>query len=613
MNVDTAMRNRLILAGMSLALSGAWLLLRVVRPEQAQIADLLLAAAAFVMAWPILWENVVGLWKTEEEAHTPHMGRFVSLAILACFATGRFGTAAVVAFILVIGELLEDRSVLGTQEALERILALSRVQARRLRDGAEESVDASELVVGDVVRVLPGETIPADGTVRSGLSTLDQAHITGESLPVEVSPDSPVFAGTMNLSGALELKVTGTGDETVIGRVRHIVEEAKLSRAPVVRLTEEYARYYTPLVLLIAGFVLFFTKDLDRGIAVIIASLPCAFVLAGPTAMVAALASAARMGILVKSVKFFEAAMSIDTVVFDKTGTLTTGKLAVVDAEDEVLALAGALARNSTHPVSRAVAAEAERRGLELSDVEELHEQPGAGVRARMGEATLRMGRARWLEQETELQIPEHHEQDHLSALHVAMDQRWLGVIHLADTLREEARPLGSSLRSLGIDRVLMLTGDRQQVANSVAAELQIDDVRAECLPEEKLTVVNELKEDGREVLVLGDGVNDAPALAAGHVGVAMGALGSDVAIRTADVALMSGELSRLPQFLSLSRKTVAIINQNLLWGLGFIMLFILGSSLGYINPILAAILHEFSAFFVIANSARLLKYQGEL
>jgi len=602
---------RLGLACISLACWGAWALLKVMRPQQPELADLFLAAGAFAIAWPILWDSFSGLWKRDDGSATPHMGRFVSLAVIACFVTGRYGTGGVVAFILVIGELLEDRSVLGTQEALESLLALSRVRARRLRDGQEEDVDATEIRSGDVVRVLPGETIPADGRVSKGTSTLDQAHITGESLPVEVETGGSVFAGTANLTGSLEVEVTGTGDDTVIGRVRQIVEEAKGTRAPVVRLTEEYARYYTPLVLLTAGFVLFFTRELDRAIAVLIASLPCAFVLAGPTAMVGALAAAARLGILVKSVKFFEAATTIDTVVFDKTGTLTTGKLAVVQAEDDTLMKAAALARHSTHPVSRAVTAEAERRELTVPEAEGLEEIPGSGLRAVVSGQQLAIGRINWLHDQNVEGIPEDSTQNQFSALHVAIENKWSGVIRLADTLREDAKPLGASLQSLGVDRVVMLTGDHKTVATKIASELEIAEFQAECLPEQKLTAVNDLKEAGRDVLVLGDGVNDAPALAAGHVGVAMGALGSDVAIRTADVALMSGDLARLPQFLDLSKRTVAIINQNLLWGLGFIMLFILGSSLGYINPVMAAILHEFSAFFVIGNSARLLKFDG--
>ncbi|MEM7167631.1 MAG: cation-translocating P-type ATPase [Planctomycetota bacterium] len=610
MTDDRSLRQRLVLASVSLALGGTGGVLRLARPEQPEVADLFLAAGAAVIAWPLVWDNLKGLGADGPDLTTPHMDRFVALAVLACFATGQYVTGGIVALILVIGELLEDRSALGTQQALESLLELSRVRARRLVEGREDDIDATELAVGDRVRVLPGEVIPADGSVRSGVSTIDQAHITGESLPVEVDAGGSVFAGTVNLTGMLEVEVTGTGDDSVIGQVRQIVEEAKQTRAPVVRLVEEYARYYMPLVLLVAGFVLFFTREFDRAIAVIIASLPCAFVLAGPTAMVAALAAASRLGIVVKGVRFFEAATTIDTVVFDKTGTLTTGKLAVRNASDEVLALAAALARHSTHPVSRAVTAEAKRRELPVAEAAELEEHPGHGLRATVNGQPVAIGRVSWLRQQGTA-VSEDDGTDQLSTLHVAAAGQWVGAIQLADTLRQDAKPLGVALRGLGVDRVMMLTGDRAGVAHAIAAELEIGEVRAECLPEQKLTAVSELKAEGREVLVLGDGVNDAPALAAGHVGVAMGALGSDVAIRTADVALMSGDLARLPQFLALSRRTVSVINQNLLWGLGFISLFILGSSLGYISPIMAALFHELGTFFVIFNSARLLRFGG--
>jgi Cd2+/Zn2+-exporting ATPase len=607
---DRSLRQRLTLIFVGLALGGACGLLRVLRPDQPEVAGLLIAIGAVVIAWPIVRDALAGMGATGYGAAKFYMDQFITLAVAACFATGRYVTGGVVALILVVGQLLEERSVLGVREAVESLLKLSRVRARRLRDGREEEVDATELAVGDRVRVLPGETVPADGCVQSGTSTMDQAHITGESLPVEVEVGGTVFAGTVNVTGSLEVEVTRTGDATVIGRVRQIVEEAQQSRAPIVRLTEEYARYYTPLVLLIAGFVLFFTRDFDRAIAVIIVSIPCAFVLAGPSAMVAALATASRLGILVKSVRFFEAATTIDTVVFDKTGTLTTGQLSVQRAEDEALALAAAAARHSTHPVSRAVVATAERRGLVVDEATGIEELPGRGLRAVVGGRAVRIGRAGWLRQEG-VAVADGDGADHLSALHVAADGRLAGVIYLADTLRGEAKPLGAALRAEGVEQVVMLTGDRAGVARMIAAELEIDDVRAECLPEQKLAAVNELKEQGRQVLVLGDGVNDAPALAAGHVGVAMGALGSDVAIRTADVALMSGNLARLPQFLALSRRTVQVINQNMLWGLAFIALFILGSSFGFISPIMAAVLHEFSAFFVIFNSARLLRFEA--
>jgi len=608
----STLNRRLGLVFTGVALGLAWAVVRALRPDQIEVATLFIAAGTLVIALPILRDTLAGIRGSGFEAPRFYMDQFITLAVAACFATGRFVTGGVVALILVVGQILEERSVLGVREAVESLLKLSRVKARRLRGSAEESVDAEQLAVGDRVRVLPGETIPADGNVLTGASAVNQAHITGESLPVEVEPGGPVFAGTSNLTGSLEVEVTRTGDATVIGRVRQIVAEAQESRAPIMRLTEEYTRYYTPLVLLLAGFVLFFTRDFDRAIAVIIVSIPCAFVLAGPSAMVAALATASRLGILVKSVRFFEAATTVDTVVFDKTGTLTTGELAVQRGDDATVAWAAAVARHSTHPVSRAVAAEAARRGLALAAVTGIVEVAGRGVRGEVAGQTVRVGRAAWLRQEG-VALPESDgTAGEWSALHVALATAPVGVIYLADTVRAEARGVCVALRERGVEQVVMLTGDRAGVARVIGAELGIADVRAECLPEQKLAAVNELKAANRQVMVVGDGVNDAPALAAGHLGVAMGAMGSQVAIQTADVALMTGNLTRLVQFHALSHQTVRIINQNMLWGMVFIAVFVLGASFGLINPIVGALLHEFSAFFVIFNSARLLRFDAE-
>jgi Cd2+/Zn2+-exporting ATPase len=553
------------------------------------------------------------------------MDQFVALAILACFAIGQYVTGTIVAAILIIGQILEEHTTLGVEEAVRSLTRLSRVKARRIRSagdgaddrrqvaGAEEHlVDATDLRVGDRVRILPGDTVPADGQIVLGSTTIDQASITGESLPIDADAGSPVYAGTTNLTGAVEFEVTKTGENTVIGRVKSIVEEAKTSRAPVMRLIDDYTRYYMPFVLIVAGFVLFFTYDVERAISVIIVAMPCAFVLASPSAMVAALAVASRLGILVKSSRFFEAAQSIDTVVFDKTGTLTTGQLRVLAVQPDagvtpetLLAAAAALEAHSTHPVARAIIAEAQRRELVYDRSLQIEEVAGLGVRG----GGLAAGRRSWLEAQGAVIPAIAVESAGASSLFVAQNGKWIGSIRLADAIRAETRAATDDLRALGIEEFVMLTGDRAAVASEIARESGITRFRAECLPEQKLEEVRALKAAGRHVLVVGDGVNDAPALAAGDLGVAMGALGSDVAIKTADVALMGNDLRHLPRFIALSDRTLRIINQNLLWGLGFIALFVALSALGFVSPIIAAFLHEFSAFFVIFNSARLLRF----
>ncbi|MEM1060673.1 MAG: heavy metal translocating P-type ATPase, partial [Verrucomicrobiota bacterium] len=427
-----------------------------------------------------------------------------------------------------------------------------------------------------------------------------------------------VFAGTQNLTGALEVTVESAGASSLIGRVGQIVREAQQTRAPIIRLTEQYASYYTPLILMIAAFVLFFTGDMMRAIAVIIVSIPCAFVLAGPATMVAALAAASRLGILVKSVRFFETATGIDTVVFDKTGTLTHGQLHLARlvphgacSENEALALAAGAEANSTHPVARAVVAAAQKRGLNLPAATDVAEEPGRGVRATVGGRRVLIGRRGWVESRDEFAGSfGAAETAGASELVLAIDGRPAATMLLADNLRDEARSIGARLGEAGIGRFTMLTGDNRQVADAIAAEVGFTDVAAECLPEDKLNRVHALKAEGRRVAVVGDGINDAPALAAGDLSVAMGAAGSDIAIQTADIALMNNDLHRLPALFRLSRRAIGVINQNLLVGLIFVVIAIVLAALGIVGPIGAAILHEISAFFVIFNSARLLRFE---
>jgi len=588
------------------------------RPQQPEVAAAFGMVGALIASVPIFLDAIAGLIAKETNNHSFYMNQFITLAVLSCFASQQYLTGGVVAVVLLVGHILEDRSSLGANEAIQALLKLSKVTARRLKGTYEELVDADSLNENDTVRIRPGDTVPADGMVLLGFSTINQASITGESFPVEVAKGSQVFAGTSNLTGMIEIRASNTGSRTVLGRVREIVKEAQQTRAPIMRLTEEYARYYLPLVLLIAGFVLFFTKDVQRAISIIVVSIPCTFVLAGPSAMVAALAVASRMGILIKSVKFLEAANDIDTIVFDKTGTLTTGELRVAHvttqdglAENELLTLVAALEQHSTHPVARAVLAHAKALGLAIPPSDEVREEPGMGVAATVRDQKILVGRSRWL-REQDIPLADVSDSfDDLSALHVSIQGRFSGVVYLSDTVRPETVKTIEILHEMGISKIVMLTGDREKVAEAIGQKIGIQEIKADCLPEQKLKAVRELKEKGGHVMVVGDGVNDAPALAGGDLSVAMGALGSDVAIQTADIALMVSNLQRVPDFLNLSTQTLKIINQNMLCGLIFIGTAIVLSGVGLIPPIAAAFVHEIGAFFVIFNSARLLRFEG--
>jgi Zn2+/Cd2+-exporting ATPase len=593
--------------------------MRLLRPDQEDVATLWNMAAAILSGIPILLETIEGAGLKAAENSEFYINQFITLAVVACFVTGQYVTGSLVAIILMVGHVFEDRSMLGVNEAINSLLNLSRGHARRVDpDGNEEEVDAESLRAGDRIRIRPGDKIAADGVVRTGCSAVNQANITGESIPVEVCAGATVFGGTTNMTGLLEVDVVKAGNDTVLGRVKKIVAEAQSTRAPIVRLTEEYAQYYLPLILLIAGFVLFFTRDVQRAISVIIVSIPCTFILAGPTAMVAALATASRLGILVKSVLFFEAANDIDTVVFDKTGTLTTGRLQVLDilprngwSRERLLTFAAAVEGNSTHPIAQAIA-RATASDEKLSDsVRDISEEHGLGMCGRIGESRILIGRRTWLKGKGILLSSVENERPEYSAIEVAVDGQHAGTIYLCDTLRKESTQIKEQLQPLGIDRFIMLTGDRYGVAEAIAAQIGFTEFQSECLPEQKQKAIEVLKESGRNVLVVGDGVNDAPALASGHLSIAMGALGSDVAIQTADIALMSNDLNRVGQFIALSKQTLRIINQNILCGFIFSTVAIVFSSAGYISPMAASFVHEFGAFFVIFNSARLLKFEG--
>lgn len=617
-DLDDATRSRLRLLFASASLLAASALSSWLRPEQAAVPGLLALAGTLIVALPILTGVIRAIRASGFAATQFYMDQYVVLALAACLATGRYLTGGIVALILVFGQMLEERSTLGVEMALQKLRQLNRLTARRRRDGSEEQIEATALQNGDEILLRPGEVVPADATIVSGSALIDQSRVTGESAPVEAAAGSEIFAGTLNLNGALTARVTGAGEDTVMGRVQRIIEEAKTSEAPIISLAEDYARYYTPLILLIAASVFFFTQDMERAIAVLVVSIPCAFVLASPSAMVSAIAAGSRTGLLIKSTRHLENARLVDTVVFDKTGTLTEGRLELDDVlihhdnlgKEEALRLAASLESRSNHPVARAIAQAG--RSLHLQDVHDLTEHPGLGLEGTVEGKKIQIGRLSWLRsQGIEIVLdPAQHTRQSLVLL--AVNGQHAATFLLADRIRPEAAETIARLRTLGISSFVMLTGDRTEVAQHIAETLGISDFHAECLPQDKVARIRALKEQGRRVLVIGDGLNDAPALAEGDLGVAMGALGNDITVHTSDVAIMSGDLRRLPDLLVLSARTVGIINQNLLCGFLFIILAVTASSLGWVNPVLAAFLHEFSAFFVIFNSARLLRFDGQ-
>ena len=573
---------------------------------------------AFILAMPIIMTAIKDLINGKV-----YMNELVALAILAALASADFQTAGIIAFFLLLTIIIETRTASGAQRSIEELIKLTPNTARRLEgDGnAEVEVQVTELKIGDRIRVRPGENFPVDARIIAGESTVNQASITGESLPVDKSVGDDVFAGTQNLTGLVDLEVTKVGEDTTLGKVKDMILQAEQSRTPVVRIIDRYAGYYTPTVLMLALITWYFSNgDMNRVITLMVISCPCAVVLATPTAVVAAVAVAARLGIFIKNVGHLELAGKITAFVFDKTGTLTDGLLSVVKLNPfgevspaELLKVAASAEQYSNHPTAIALQKLAAEATLDLDPATDFQETPGKGVSAKIDGVVCMIGRAKWLE-EHGVRLPEKHDADTegMSVMYVVRDGRMLGWIGLKDKLRREAPAMIADLRRLGVRFIAMVTGDRESVAESVAAQLQIDEYKSECLPEGKVEFVERVKESAR-VAVVGDGVNDAPALAAGDLGIAMGAIGSDVAINSASIALMTNDLRRIPMLVFLSRKSRMIINQNLVFGMLFVFGGMLLSVFGWMTPIWAAVLHAGSTLIIIFNSARLVRTGEEL
>ena len=592
-------------------------------PDQTFAATFSALLGAFVLALPIVYTAIKDLVSGKV-----YMNELVALAILAAFAGGNYQTvgghfqnAGVIAFFLLITIIIETRTATGAQRSIEELVKLTPTVVHRVENGSETDVDVLSLALGDVIRVRPGENFPVDAVVLSGETIVNQASITGESMPVDKVAGSDVFAGTQNLTGLVELKVTRLGEDTTLGKVKSMIMQAENSRTPIVRIIDRYSGYYTPTILMLAGITWWFTGDIAKVITLLVISCPGAIMLASPTAIVAAVAAAARLGIFIKDVSHLELAARIRAFVFDKTGTLTDGLLSVVKLEPigdatpaEILKLAASAEANSNHPTAVALVKLAKEAQLALFPVEEFTETHGKGVTAKVDGHFCQIGRPAWLEEQG-LTLPadfDHSATEGLSVMFVARDNTVIGWVGLSDKIRKEAGEALTDLRSLGIRHVAMVTGDRESVAEKVAGVLDLDEFRSECLPEAKVEYVEKAKKSYR-VAVVGDGVNDAPALAEGDLGIAMGAIGSDIAINSASVALMTNDLRRIPMLIHLSQKSRMVIYQNLCIGILFVFGGMVLLVFNRMTPIGAAILYSLSTLVVIFNSARLVRTGEEL
>ena len=587
--------------------------------HSSMVADASAMIGAILLGYPIIWTAIQDLRKGRLSTN-----ELVAIAVLASFSSGHYQEAGIVAFFMLLGNIIETRTAEGARASIESLIKLTPTKARRLTPLGEEEVAVKDLQVGDVIRIRPGDNVAADGVILTGQGSFNQATITGESLPVDKKVGDEVFAGTQNLTGVLEVKVTRAGHDTTLGRVRDLILAAEKTKLPIMRIVDQYMGFYTPLVLVIGALVWAFTQDLSRVIAVFIVSCPCAFILATPTAMVAALSAAARLGVLIKNVGDIELAAKINAFIFDKTGTITSGKLAVSrlaplngTTPAELLRIAASAEKYSNHPTAKALAQLAEEAGVPLAEPKDFAETAGRGIKAQVDGGQIIVGRAQWLKDngvtEDFMKSVDLNETEGFSLIFVSRNGQCIGWVGLQDQTRSEARESLSELKHSGVRRIAMVSGDRQPVAVRVAREIGCEEVVGECLPQNKVDFVRQMRGKGYKVAVVGDGVNDAPALAAGDLGIAMGAAGSEVAIHSATIALMSNDLRRLPFLVKLSRLTRTVINQNFLFGICFVIVGLVLAALKYINPIVAAILHVVGSLIVVFNSFRLVRFGEEL
>lgn len=588
------------------------IVLEMLLPEQKQTAQLIVAVAALAVSLPVFINGLKGLFTREPCFMTEQL---VSLAILAAMSEGEFAVATIIPIIMVFGHLLEEKSIMGIEEAIESMRRLHSRQARLMADGRETLVEPGELKPDDLIVCYPGETIAADGVISEGETMINQAPITGESVPVEAFAGVGVFAGTINLSGKICIKVTKAASDTLFNKILHLLKEAEASKAPIVKIIEKYLGLYFPFVIMVAALTLFLTGDISRAVAILVISCPCALILASPSAMIAALVSAARHGIMIKNTAFLELLAEVDSVIFDKTGTVTLGKLEVEKVvalpgsdNQEMLKYAAMCASGSIHPVSAALIAYAHANGIKFPIPTVQKELHGRGVLAEIDGKKFYLGKPAWIAEEAGIAAPPDLVGENGISVWVASEKAFFGEVIFSDRPRPEIRQAIDQLRSLGVKNVILLTGDRSQIGNAIGKALGVDETICECLPQDKLNYVNSRKAAGERVMFVGDGINDALALKASDVGIAMARGGADIAIQNSDITLNTDNLLNLARMFTFSEKTRGIINQNILIGTGFSLMMMVLASIGLISPVIGAIAHNLGPVFVVLNSARMLK-----
>lgn len=543
----------------------------------------------------------------------------ISVAMLAAIAIGDLFAAGEVAFIMAIGAILEEKTTERAKKGLKKLINLTPRQGRRISDGKEEMIAAEDIEINDILRILPGEAIPVDGDIIEGTTSIDQSIMTGESLPVDKTVGDSVFCGTINCFGTIDIRAAKLGEDSSLQKLIRMVEEAENKKAPMSRIADKAASWLVPAALLIAIAAWIVTKDIVRAVTVLVVFCPCALVLATPTAIMAAIGQATKHGVIIKSGEALERMGRVDTVAFDKTGTLTNGNLAVKDVYPFVndvdssllLRLAASAESYSEHPLAKAVAAHAGEKNVELFVVEEFHMIPGKGISVVIRGEKLFCGNAAFLkEQKIEMdtsaeQALEQFRSEGKAVILVADTERLLGAVTFSDTLRDRSADMIERLRQIGTHAVL-LTGDHKQTAEYFAKQAGIADVHAELLPEQKVSEIAALQKEGKTVCMIGDGVNDAPALKTADVSVAMGTMGSDIAVEAADIALMSDDIAKIPYLKRLSNACVKTIKFSISLSLFINFAAIVLSISGLLTPTTGALVHNCGSCLVVLIAALL-------
>ncbi|MBP5700120.1 MAG: cation-translocating P-type ATPase [Methanobrevibacter sp.] len=541
----------------------------------------------------------------------------IAIAMVASLLIGEIFAAGEVAWIMALGALLEDWTVERAKKGLRNLINLTPQTGRRIVDDKEEMISVDEIKIGDILRILPGESVPVDGEIIQGSSSLDQSIMTGESLPIDKEIGDEVFCGTMNLYGAIDIKATSLGENSSLQKLIDLVKAADEKQAPTQRIADKWATWLVPVALFIAIAAWLVTGNIERGVTVLVVFCPCALILATPTAIMAAIGQATKYGVLIKSGEALETLGGLNTLVFDKTGTLTYGNLAVSDIislkddldEMDVLKIVASCEKLSEHPLAKAIVEKAKEAEIDIEDPQDFKMYPGKGVSCKNSFGHVYAGNSKFLS-ENNLDVNVDSQLNQLkhegkASIIIALNGEIIGLIGLSDVIREDSKDMIQDLHDLGTETIL-LTGDNTETANYFASQVGIGKVYGNLLPQEKLAWIEKLKNEGKKVCMIGDGVNDAPALKTADVSVAMGSVGSDVAIEAADIALLGDDIGKIPYLKKLSNSTLFTIKANIIISMTINAVAIVCSVLGLKNPVTGAIVHNAGSCLVVLNAALL-------